>query len=78
MQVGSEAAVAQIAEEVNVGSDRKVSENTVHCSLLCMWLHSLRHSQGAHAHRCPPPKAPTMGTWHQDALWEEGKPVEAV
>ena len=36
------ATVAQIAEEVNAGSDRKVSEYTVHHSLLCMGLHSCR------------------------------------
>ncbi len=34
--------VAQIAQEVNVGSNGKVSEYTVHCSLLCMGLHSRR------------------------------------
>ncbi|KAK3535233.1 hypothetical protein QTP70_005025 [Hemibagrus guttatus] len=36
------ATVAQIAEEVNAGSDRKVSEYTVHHSLLCMGPHSRR------------------------------------
>ncbi|ROL55574.1 Ras-specific guanine nucleotide-releasing factor RalGPS2 [Anabarilius grahami] len=34
--------VAQIAQEVNAGSDRKVSEYTVHHSLLRMGLHSRR------------------------------------
>ena len=37
-----QATVAQIAEEVNAGSDRKVSEYTVHRSLLHMGLHSRR------------------------------------
>ncbi|ROL50500.1 hypothetical protein DPX16_2799 [Anabarilius grahami] len=36
------ATVAQIAQEVNAGSDRKVSEYTVHHSLLCMGLYSSR------------------------------------
>ncbi len=36
------ATVAQIDQEVNVGSDGKVSEYTVHHSLLCMGLHSCR------------------------------------
>ena len=36
------ATVAQTAEEINAGSDRKVSEYTVHHSLLCMGLHSCR------------------------------------
>ncbi|KAK3575380.1 hypothetical protein QTP86_025787, partial [Hemibagrus guttatus] len=36
------ATVAQIAEEVNAGSGRKVSEYTVHHSLLHMGLHSCR------------------------------------
>ncbi|ROL46976.1 hypothetical protein DPX16_20628 [Anabarilius grahami] len=35
------ATVAQIAQEVNAGSDRKVSEYRL-CSLLCMGLHSRR------------------------------------
>ena len=36
------ATVAQITEEVNTGSDRKVSEYTVHRSLLHMGLHNPR------------------------------------
>ncbi|ROL44390.1 hypothetical protein DPX16_8812 [Anabarilius grahami] len=36
------APVAQTAPEVNAGSDRKVSEYTVHHSLLRMELHSCR------------------------------------
>jgi len=36
------ATVAQTAQEVNAGSDRKVSEYTVHRSLLRMGLHSCR------------------------------------
>ncbi|ROL53358.1 hypothetical protein DPX16_20468 [Anabarilius grahami] len=36
------ATVAQIAQEVNAGSDRMVSEYTVHRSLLRMGLHSRR------------------------------------
>ncbi len=32
--------VAQIAQEVNAGSNGKVSEYTVHCSLLRMGLHT--------------------------------------
>jgi len=32
----------QVAQEVNAGSDRKVSEYTVHRSLLHMGLHSRR------------------------------------
>ncbi|ROL41697.1 hypothetical protein DPX16_9288 [Anabarilius grahami] len=36
------ATVAQIAQEVNAGSDRKVSEYTVHHSLLRMELHNRR------------------------------------
>lgn len=36
------ATVAQIAEKVNAGSDRKVSEHTVHHSLLRMGLRSRR------------------------------------
>jgi len=50
MHVGSEGCpvwsdpttVAQIAQEVNAGSDRNVSEYTVHRSLLRMGLHSRR------------------------------------
>ncbi|ROL47293.1 hypothetical protein DPX16_16881 [Anabarilius grahami] len=34
------ATVAQIAQEVNAGSDRKMSEYTVHHSLLHMGLHN--------------------------------------
>lgn len=34
--------VAQTAEKVNSGSDRKVSEFTEHCSLLCVAVHSRR------------------------------------
>ncbi|ROL54534.1 hypothetical protein DPX16_11709 [Anabarilius grahami] len=37
-----QATVAQIAQEVNAGSDRKVSEYTEHHSLLRMGLHSRR------------------------------------
>ncbi|KAK3557806.1 hypothetical protein QTP86_002693 [Hemibagrus guttatus] len=36
------ATIAQIAEELYAGSYRKVSENTVHRSLLCMGLDSRR------------------------------------
>ncbi|ROL44774.1 hypothetical protein DPX16_18485, partial [Anabarilius grahami] len=36
------ATVAQIAHEVNAGSDGKVSEYTVHRSLLCTGLHRHR------------------------------------
>ena len=43
------ATVAQIAEKVNAGSDRKVSEHTVHRSLLRMGLRSRRPVEGAHA-----------------------------
>ncbi|ROI15445.1 hypothetical protein DPX16_12997 [Anabarilius grahami] len=52
------ATVAQIAPEVNAGSDRKVSEYTVHHSLLRMG----QTSQGAHGDPCPPLKEPTVGT----------------
>ena len=59
------ATVAQIAEEVDAGSDWKVSDYTVHHSLLCMGLHSHRavrvpiltpnhrweHQQWAHEHQ---------------------------
>ncbi len=37
-----QVTVAQTAQEVNAGSDGKVSEYTVHHSLLCMGLHSRR------------------------------------
>ena len=40
------ATVAQIAQEVNAGSDRKVSEYTVNHSLLRMWLHSIYMAPG--------------------------------
>ncbi|ROL52456.1 hypothetical protein DPX16_6140 [Anabarilius grahami] len=65
------ATVAQTAQEVNAGSDRKVSEYTVHHSLLRMELHSTWMAGCV----CV---AYLGNTWHQDALWEEGKPVEAV
>ncbi|ROL53281.1 hypothetical protein DPX16_20920 [Anabarilius grahami] len=55
------ALVAQIAQEVNAGSDRKVSEFTLHCSLFCMGLHSHRPGRVPMLTR-PPPKAPTVGT----------------
>ena len=42
VQSNRQATVAQIAEEVNAGSDRKVSEYTAHHSLLRMELHSQR------------------------------------
>jgi len=48
------ATVAQIAQEVNAGSDRKVSENTVHRSLLCIGLHS-----------CRPVRVPTLTPVHR-------------
>ena len=50
------ATGAQTTEKVNAGSDRKVSEHTVHLSLLRMGT-----GQGARADPCPPPKAPPMG-----------------
>ncbi len=57
VQSNRQAFVAQIAQEVNAGSDGKVSEYTVHHSLLCMGPQT---SQGAHADPCPLPKAPTV------------------
>lgn len=55
------ATAAQIAEKVHAGSDRKVSENTAHHSLLCTGLQS--HSQGAHADRCHLPNVTTVDMW---------------
>ena len=52
-----QATVAQIPEELNAGSDGKVSEYIVHHSLLRMGLQT---SRGARADPCPPPKAATM------------------
>ncbi|ROJ44626.1 Zinc transporter ZIP11 [Anabarilius grahami] len=48
------ATVAQIAQEVNAGSDRKVSEYTVHHSLLCLGLH-----------RCRPVRVPMLTPVHR-------------
>lgn len=42
VQSNRRATVAQIAQEVNAGSDRKVSEHTVHRSLLRLGLRSRR------------------------------------
>ena len=42
VRTNRQATVAKIAEEVNADSDRKVSEYTVHRSLLHMGLHSCR------------------------------------
>ncbi|ROL54964.1 hypothetical protein DPX16_1836 [Anabarilius grahami] len=50
------APVAQIAQEVNAGSDRKVSEYTVHLSLLRMGLDRVPMLTR------PPPKEPTVDT----------------
>ena len=42
VQANRRATVAQIAEEYHAGSDRKVSEYTVHHSLSHMGLHRLQ------------------------------------
>lgn len=42
VQSNRKASVAQTAEKVNAGFNRKVSERTVHPSLLCMELHTRR------------------------------------
>ncbi|ROL53136.1 hypothetical protein DPX16_19790 [Anabarilius grahami] len=42
VQSNRRATVAQFAQEVNAGSDRKVSKYTVHHSLLRMGLHKHR------------------------------------
>lgn len=55
------ATAAQIAVEVNTGSNRKLSECTVHHRLLLMGMHSRRPVRVSMLTR-PPPKAPTMGT----------------
>jgi len=105
-----QATVAQIAQEVNAGSDRKMSEYTVHHSLMHMGLHSrwplsttessnsghmsIRTGPQSNGRRWPGLMnhvffyitrmagcvcvASLGNTWHQDALWEEGKPAEAV
>ncbi|ROL55025.1 hypothetical protein DPX16_20286 [Anabarilius grahami] len=88
------ATVAQIVQEVNAGSDRKVSEYTVHRSLLRMGHVSIRTGPRSNGRRWPGLMnhvffyitwmaggvciAYLGNTWHQDALWEEGKPAEAV
>ncbi len=41
-------------------------QDTQYTAVCCVW--GCRVSQGAHADPCPP-----TNTWHQDALWEEGK-----
>uniref|UniRef100_A0AAQ5X0U1 Transposase Tc1-like domain-containing protein n=1 Tax=Amphiprion ocellaris TaxID=80972 RepID=A0AAQ5X0U1_AMPOC len=61
VQSNRRATVAQIAKEVNAGFDRKVSEYTVHRSLLRMGLHKRRPvSQVVHADPWELLKAPTM------------------
>lgn len=53
------ATVAQITEKVNAGSDRKVSEHTVHRSLLRLGLRRCRPLRvPLLAARCPVPTAP--------------------
>lgn len=54
-----QATVGQFAEKFNAGSNKMVSEHTVHRSLLRMGP----TSQDAHADSCPQTKAPTMGMW---------------
>ena len=57
------ATVAQIAQEVNGGCDRRVSEYTEHHSLLSIRAEEPQTNRDAHADPCPPSKASTMGTW---------------
>ncbi len=111
VQSNRRAAVAQIAQEVNAVSDGKVSEYTVHCSLMCMGLNSqcwplstaesgnsghmsIRTGPQSNGRRWPGLMNHVFfyimwmagcvcvlylgNTWHQEALWEEGKPAEAV
>ncbi len=96
------ATVAQIAQEVNAGSDGKVSEYTVHCRLFpqvcCESANSghmsIRTEPQSNGRRWPGLMNHVFfyitwmagcvcvtylgNTWHQDALWEEGKLAEAV
>ncbi|ROL53338.1 hypothetical protein DPX16_20448 [Anabarilius grahami] len=84
------ATVAQVAQEVNAGSDRKVSEYTVpmltpvHRRKCQQWAREHQNwtteqwkkvawSAESHFLFCV---AYLGNTWHQDALWEEGKPAE--
>ena len=76
------ATVDQIAKEVNACSDRKVSKYTVHSSLLGMDHRVMEEGGRSDESRfiyimwiagyiCV---AYFVDTWHQDALWEDGKP----
>ena len=62
VQSNRRATVAQIAENANACFDRKVSEHTVHRSLLRLGLRSRRPVGVSHPGPCPPPKAPTVHT----------------
>ncbi len=88
------ATVAQIAQEVNAGSDGKVSEYTQSIAVCNSGHVSIRTEPQSNGRRWPGLMnhvfiyitwmagcvcvAYLGNTWHQDALWEEGKPVEAV
>lgn len=50
-------------QNIHAGSDRKVSDNTEHCSLLCMGLHSRRPASVPTRTPRSLLKAPKMGTW---------------
>lgn len=69
------ATVAQIAEKVNAGSDRKVSEYTVHRSLLRLGLRSRR---SVRVPMLTPVHCPTRQEWvdeHQNWTMEQWKKV---
>ncbi len=55
------ATAAQIDQEINAGSNGKVSDCTVHHSFLCMGLHS-RGPVRVPMQTSPLPKAATVGT----------------
>lgn len=61
--------MAQTAEKVNAGSDRKVSEYTEHHSLL---FTGLQTNQAAHADPCPPPKDPRLALELDHGVMEDG------
>ncbi len=84
------ACVDQISEKLNAGHDRKVSEHTVHPLLLYVWGHNghVTTEQWKKFARSDESRflldqvdgwCWCQGKrWQQDALWEEGRLVEAV
>ena len=65
-----------IAEEVNAGSDRKVSKYTVHRRLFCIWGCMAVDQSGCPCWPRPPLKSPIMSMWASEldhwAMEEDG------